>query len=162
MVLVFSRMENTVTTTLSQSLETFLSTDLDNHCLVCKVTIGSKIFGGLIDVNSIVFIDDLAGDGYKLKLTIFSIAKEFSLAVQGKPDQPSFQVNPFNQYIAATNTSGTGNAFFITVDSEKLPNYTLIDTSNLDWIARAGYEPVLINELWAFVLTTGTNDAVVC
>ena len=83
--LIFSRLENTLTTTLSDTLETFLSTDLDNHCLACKVTIGSKVIGGLIDVNSIRFIDNLDGNGYKIQVTIFSMAKELSLATQSAP-----------------------------------------------------------------------------
>jgi len=160
--LVFSRLENTLTTVNSDTLETFLSTDLDNHCLVAKVTIGDKTFGGLIDVNSISFIDDLTSDGYRIKVTIFSMAKEFSQAVMAQPNQPSFQVNPFNQYIKATNISGTGEAFFETIDGEKLPSYVTINTDNLNWVSRVGYEPVLINELWAFLIINERTNGAVC
>ncbi len=158
--LVFSRMENTVTTTLSQSLETFLSTDLDNHCLVCKVTIGSKVFGGLIDVNSIVFIDDLAGDGYKLKLTIFSIAKEFSQAVQGKPFQPRLETTFINNFLRTTSTVSQ-TPLFALIGEERLPEYIFVNVNNLDWYNRLGYEPVLITELWAFMCDNDRTEGVV-
>jgi len=149
--LVFSRLESTLTTTLSQSLETFLSTDLDNHCLVCKVTIGNKVFGGLIDVNSIVFIDNLDTDGYKIKITIFSMAKEFALATAGSPIPlvaGDIYINTFIRSTFATSIS----CLFAMVDGERLPEYANIFPDDLNWNARIGYEPVLIKELWSFLI----------
>jgi len=152
--LVFSRLEDTLTTTLSDSLETFLSTDLDNHCLVCKVTIGDKTFGGLIDVNSITFIDDLTSDGYRIKITIFSLAKEFSQFAQGRPNSPTpAPYHNINGYIL----SGR-NYFFNGIDDIGMPLYMNIDSSGLDWVTRVGYEPILVKELWAHIVTVGFAD----
>jgi len=144
--LVFSRLENTLTTN-GDTLETFLSTDLDNHCLACKVTIGSKVFGGLIDVNSITFIDNLDSDGYKIKVTIFSFAKEFALFAQGSPKAPQGYDLRFNKYI------GTYEAnFWRDVDGRLIPAYITPFSGNLNWVERVGYEPEIIRELWASLI----------
>lgn len=156
--LVFSRLDSTLTTS-SQTLEYFLSNELDNHCLVCKVTIGGKVFGGLIDINSIKFIDNLDSDGYKIKITIFSMAKEFALATEGKQRQPSFTTHRINDFLKEKSVS---NCMFYTVDSQVLPNYVDINTDNLDWVSRVGYEPVLVHELWAHIVNAGLADSASC
>ena len=139
--LVFSRLESTLTTVNSDSLETFLSTDLDNHCLVCKVTIGSKTFGGLIDVNSIVFIDNLDSDGYKIKITVFSMAKELSLATMGNPFTLFGDIN-----LVITQLLGSG------IDGFAIDPFLLtFDQSNLNFVSRVGYNPTLITELYSFL-----------
>lgn len=145
--LVFSRLEDTLTTTLSDSLETFLSTDLDNHCLVCKVTIGDKTFGGLIDVNSIVFIDNLDSDGYKIKVTIFSIVKEFALFAQGSPPHPQGNTLTFNEYIL-----GNTSVIWRGLDEETVPIYMRFDSNLMNWVSRVGYEPEIVRELWASLI----------
>ena len=152
--LIFSRLEDTLTTN-GQTLETFLSTELDNHCLACKVTIGDKTFGGLIDVNSITFIDNLDSDGYKIKITIFGWEKEFSLAVQGKPFQPELQPYPLNIILQ---TTASGYPLFSMVGEQQLPLYIEIN-ANMDWVSHIGYEPYLIGELWAQIINDGyAND----
>lgn len=149
--LVFSRLENTLTTTLNQSLEAFLSTNLDNHCLVAKVTIGSKTFGGLIDVNSISFIDDLTSDGYRIKITIFGLAKEYSLATQGKPAVLFGDIN-----LVITQVLG------FCVDGFAIdPFYRTFEQSKANFVTRIGYNPVIISELWSFIQNSSQFNNVV-
>ena len=147
--LIFSRLEDTLTTN-GQTLETFLSTELDNHCLACKVTIGDKTFGGLIDVNSITFIDNLDSDGYKIKITIFSLAKEYSLATQGKPATLFGDIN-----LVITQVLG------FCVDGFAIdPFYRTFEQSNANFVTRAGYNPVIIRELWDFIRTTDAFNGI--
>ena len=148
--LIFSRLEDTLTTN-GQTLETFLSTELDNHCLACKVTIGDKTFGGLIDVNSITFIDNLDSDGYKIKITIFGWEKEFSLAVQGKPAVLFGDINLVITQVLSFCIDG------FAID----PFYKTFDQTNANFLSRVGYNPVIINELWSFIQSSDQfNDIV--
>ena len=148
--LIFSRLEDTLTTN-GQTLETFLSTELDNHCLACKVTIGDKTFGGLIDVNSITFIDNLDSDGYKIKITIFGWEKELSLWSSGKPR--SFTINRnITQVIQNYLESG--------LDGQYNSTYLTFDFTNLNFTERVGYIPVLIKELWFEIRNRGIGDNV--
>lgn len=146
--LVFSRLEATLTTN-GETLEAFLSHDLDNHCLACKVDISGKIFGGLIDVNSIKFIDNLDSDGYKIQLTIFDWAKEFSSYTQGKPTTAN----------GGTINSYLGSNLFRSVDGTSLPTYFDSNTDSLDWNTRVGYVPVIIRELWFHIISSGKADS---
>lgn len=148
--LVFSRTDNTLTTE-GDTLEQLLSADLDNHCLACKVDIGGKVFGGLIDVNSIKFIDDHTADGYKIQLTVFDWAKEFSQFAQGKPTRAN----------GGTINSYLGSNLFAAIDGSTLPAYFAVNTDSLNWEARVGYVPVIIRELWFFIINSGGADSCV-
>lgn len=143
--LVFSLLQN-VTSSNGKTIENFFSEDINNHCLVAKITLDSKIFGGLIDISSIKFNYTFIENRYDIQFTVFSFTKEFATFTNHKPPRPALLINSINDYFWFGWRKET---------NELLPSYFYVDTSRLNWIAKCGYEPVLITPLWQRIFDEG-------
>jgi hypothetical protein len=127
----FSQLQ-TETSDLGKNLRQFLTENIDNHCIVCKVTWG-KVFGGMVDLSATWFNDTYKDGLYDVKVQVYSFARELKDLGDSAVREPAIMYGRFTDYM--------NECHFAT----QRPLQLKVDTSNLNWAG--GIEPYLVTEL---------------
>lgn len=134
-------------------IESFFTTNLDNHCIACKIDIGGKSFGGLVDIASID-LDYSIGDGmYQVECTVYNWRKEVKAFATGSITPP----NNFKQ-INFWVFESLNNHFFRNQQGRRFAY--LYFKPLMDWETRVGYHPVVVSEIIDMLESNGRLDNV--
>lgn len=130
----------------SNSLGTFLEEDINDHCIICKITLPNKIIIGFIDIEAIWFNKTTNQNRYDVQLTCYSALKELKDLGDKRPEAPASWHQGINAYLE--------NCHFWTTQ----PLQCDVDTSYLDWNTLVGFQPTLVrsdigNNIWGWMMT---------
>ncbi len=149
------------TSDLGYNIAEFLSEDINDCVIVCKLAFPSENIVGFVDITSIWFNETFNQNRYDVKFTCYPPEKEFKDLGAKSPETPAAWFRNINGYLA--------NCHFFTSP----PVHLQVDTSNLDWVNRIGFEPTLLtsdlyNNIWGWCISNPylyeqgqTNDSTV-
>lgn len=133
------------TSDLGYSLKTFLTEDINDHCIAIKLTLPNKIISGFVDIGTIWVNETFSQNRYDVQFTCYPAEKEFRALGDKRPEVPASWFRDINGYLK--------HCHFWTIDLLTMR----VDTSNLDWTSKVGFEPRLIrsdtlNNIWGWML----------
>lgn len=135
--------------TLGKNIEDFFKLDPYNKLFAVRVNYG-KTIGGIIDINSLEINKSYAVGEWSVTFKVYGFESELYTLAQ----QPPVKI-----------TNGSLNSFFNVTNYWlfwsllQKPIYFNVDTSNLNWNTKIGFEPHLVYELWNEIIDAGrTTD----
>lgn len=135
---------------LGYNIREFLSSNFTNKTVAVKVSMDTKIIGGILTQDNVNFNDSYPENNY-VKITVIGFDNDLYDIAQKKPHQPVY--NPYdNKFSVFIN-------YRLFWHATNKPMHFNIISNDLNWNLKLGFEPQLIHEVWDLIVVNGrAND----